>query len=492
MYIIVKNQGLVYMKRTSYDYVVSLGEKCFVAQTLNALNIRKTSSPFDWVDCANENGGLSSRLDLIINNFFGFFDKEYLYPVFEENYRLFANKYTNLSFRHEFSQNDDFDTSYPNIKEKYDRRIQRFVDMLKSKKKILFVYSTSIYENININEVISKLQQISDKYNNRNIYLLVVNSDRSLKRKNNIKYTRITKHLTVVHGCDLYKAISDTQPKYHINVITKILKNIIAENKMSKQNIISLTSFPARINDVHRVIQSLLDQTVKPNKIVLYLSEAEFPDKMLPQNLLDLTKNNLFEIKFVSGALRSYNKLVWALQDFPYANIITVDDDVIYPKTLLKALLKRHNRYPNDIIAHRIRKINITNNKIQPYRTWRLSERRGLFNFYFKRGYNNLLCGIGGVLYPPKSLYKDVLLSEKFVSLCKHQDDVWFWAMAVQNNRKISLTSFGYDVRARTIEEVQSVGLWNSINSKQDSPNNVAINNVIKEYPALKKKLGLE
>ena len=43
--------------------------------------------------------------------------------------------------------------------------------------------------------------------------------------------------------------------------------------------IVSLTSFPARIHLVHYAIYSLLRQSLKPNRIVLWLGEDKFPDK---------------------------------------------------------------------------------------------------------------------------------------------------------------------------------------------------------------------
>jgi len=41
--------------------------------------------------------------------------------------------------------------------------------------------------------------------------------------------------------------------------------------------------------------------------------------------------------------------------------------------------------------------------------------------------------GCGGVLYPPKSLYKDVTDYEIAARLAPAADDIWFWAMALVN-----------------------------------------------------------
>lgn len=260
----------------------------------------------------------------------------------------------------------------------------------------------------------------------------------------------------------------------------------------SENIVVSLTSFPARINHVHIVIKSLLAQSVKPNIIILYLYDKEFKNKTLPTSLTNLQQQGVFEIRFIDQDLKSYNKLLWALQDFPESIIITIDDDIIYPKNLIKNLLKTHAKHPIDICAHRVRKIHIENNMIRPYNEWPLSEQRTFLQNKFHSGYNLLQCGVGGVLYPPNSLDSEVTNIPVFTKLCKHQDDVWFWAMAVKNNRKVITTKYGYNVKKRTIQSIQTVGLWNSINNKQNSPNNTAIENVLIQYPEIKEKLNIK
>lgn len=48
------------------------------------------------------------------------------------------------------------------------------------------------------------------------------------------------------------------------------------ERNMAEKIIVSFTSYPRRIYTVDKVIDSILKQTVLPNKIVLYLSQSEF------------------------------------------------------------------------------------------------------------------------------------------------------------------------------------------------------------------------
>ena len=77
--------------------------------------------------------------------------------------------------------------------------------------------------------------------------------------------------------------------------------------------IISLTSYGKRIYDVYLTIESLMRQTIKPNKIILWLAEDEFSLDNIPQTLKNIQKRGL-TIEFCED-IRSYKKLVPALKN---------------------------------------------------------------------------------------------------------------------------------------------------------------------------------
>ena len=89
--------------------------------------------------------------------------------------------------------------------------------------------------------------------------------------------------------------------------------------------IASLTSYPARINVVPYVIASLLNQTVKPDKIILWLAETQFPDKKLPP-LFDEVRACGVEVRFCPEDLGPHKKYFYAMQEYPDHIIITFDD----------------------------------------------------------------------------------------------------------------------------------------------------------------------
>ena len=88
-------------------------------------------------------------------------------------------------------------------------------------------------------------------------------------------------------------------------------------NTSRQQVIVSLTSFPAAIPYAFKAIQSILNGSVLPDKIILYLTFAQFGENGIPQELLELSKqNHIFEIRNYNRDIRSYRKLIPALKDF--------------------------------------------------------------------------------------------------------------------------------------------------------------------------------
>lgn len=200
--------------------------------------------------------------------------------------------------------------------------------------------------------------------------------------------------------------------------------------------IASLTTYPARINAVHLTIESILNQTLKPDKIILWLAKDEFKDgeKQLPQELKELTKKGL-TIKWCDKNFKSFNKLIHSLKEYHEDIIITFDDDIIYDKDCIKLLYEGYKKYPQYIQCHRALRIICKDKRILPYNDWVWS----IKSKDTKPSFTNFFTACSGVLYPPHCLYKDVLDDKIFLKLCPREDDMWFWTMAVLNNTKINV-----------------------------------------------------
>lgn len=252
-----------------------------------------------------------------------------------------------------------------------------------------------------------------------------------------------------------------------------------------QQVIVSLTSFPEAIPYATRAIQSILNGSVLPDKVVLYLTFSQFKEGEIPQELLKLANDNsIFEIRNYDRDIRSYRKLIPALKDFPDAVIVTVDDDVAYHKNMLRDLLRLHEQLPDAIIAHRVRRIKLN----APYRKWRKYK---WYDFIFKRHHFSHLAmqtGVGGVLYPPHSLDEKMLDSALFMALAPTTDDVWFWAAAVSRGTYVVPLPGG---KSRCVEVGKPVEFsLKRINiSSGNDRNREALERILEKYPHIKQRV---
>lgn len=193
--------------------------------------------------------------------------------------------------------------------------------------------------------------------------------------------------------------------------------------------IVSLTTYPKRFNVVYLTIESLMNQTMKPDKIILWLAKDELSDGKVPQNISKLRSRGL-DIRIVKENLKSYKKLVYSIDEFPTSNIITCDDDFIYPRFFIEGLYNKFKEFPNNIIAYRCTFIQkLDKNKLKPYASWISPENKDFSpNLFHTTG--------GGVLYPPNALHSKVLDKELFLKLSPLGDDIWSNAMALLNNTR--------------------------------------------------------
>jgi hypothetical protein len=258
----------------------------------------------------------------------------------------------------------------------------------------------------------------------------------------------------------------------------------ITKEKRHPKLIVSLTSFPQRMHDIHFALYSLLNQTLKPDELVLWLADTEFPNKEddLPLSVLSL-KNNGLTIKWCKNTY-SYKKLIPALKEFPNDVIVTADDDVYYPSNWLELLYNAHLKEPQYIHCHIAARPTFDKNKnISNYTEWIPCVNN------IEPSFCNFLTGAGGVLYPLKALYKDVLDEELFLKLSPTNDDIWFWAMAVLNNKKINLINNIVKLRCINIE--RELGTYDELvlshNNVEGGDHHKQLKNIFNHYPNLKK-----
>lgn len=216
-----------------------------------------------------------------------------------------------------------------------------------------------------------------------------------------------------------------TLANYHLKLVFKM--NRRNHNCTGKKGdvIVSLTSFPARIYNLWLVIESLLRQSVKPQKIVIWLSKEQFTEDTIPQSLREIESRGV-EIRLVDGDIRSHKKYYYVFQEHPNDLIMFADDDIIYPSDLIESLLLARTKCKSDkCVSHKYGYRMKWDNQghLLPYKKWGC--------FYGEHEGNDLFFGSGGgTLLRPCDLYSDVTNIDLALRLCPKADDIWLNAMA--------------------------------------------------------------
>ena len=204
----------------------------------------------------------------------------------------------------------------------------------------------------------------------------------------------------------------------------------VTEVKRSTELVVSLTTIPQRINTVHLTIESIFQQSTKPDAVILWLDEDNFDEESIPWMLRKMESRGL-EIKFCED-IKSYKKLVFTYEERPEAAIVTADDDLVYPSTWLEKLYKRHLEEPSCVICHRGHWVNLSEkHELLVYQQWEMETQQA------GPSYNIFPTGSGGVLYPPGSINDKLPDKELYFKLCPTNDDFWFKAMTMLNASKV-------------------------------------------------------
>ena len=215
--------------------------------------------------------------------------------------------------------------------------------------------------------------------------------------------------------------------RYNSNLMSKYVG--INPVKRDVPIIVSLTSYEARFKDLEISLYSLLNQSLKPDRIILWLSDELESLNDLPYEITKYIKNGL-EIRFVKD-IGSYTKAIYAFKEYSEAIIVTADDDIYYPKKWLERLYHSYIAHPKDIQVHRAHRVRLKDRKILPYEKWEKHVQEESARF------DNFLTGVGGVLYPPNCFLSEVFRNDIFLKYAPTADDIWFWFMALISNRRI-------------------------------------------------------
>ena len=123
------------------------------------------------------------------------------------------------------------------------------------------------------------------------------------------------------------------------DTLAKVLAHFGVKN--AEDVTISFTSWRKRIRYASAVVKRMRAQNHRPNRIILTLSEDEFPqkEKELPNDLIALISDN-FCIKWTKKNTKTFKKLLPLFEIPENEWLLIIDDDVEYPNDFIDNMLQ--------------------------------------------------------------------------------------------------------------------------------------------------------
>jgi hypothetical protein len=245
-------------------------------------------------------------------------------------------------------------------------------------------------------------------------------------RRINSYYQRVVVRLSN-YLLELYYSVSD-----------RITRERRIQNLAHPSLVVSLTSYPARIDKLWLVVESLLDQSRKPDKILVWLYRKEFGSKEnLPQNLRRLEERGV-EIHFCDDNLYPHKKYLYTMRQYPDADVITVDDDVFYPPTIVEKLISYSDIYPEAVCCFIARDMKMGSETDIQYNEW------DYVRCSTPPRHRNQMIGVGGVLYPSGSFDDELFNLDMLKNLSLKTDDLWLKVMLYRNGVRVACMGGAY------------------------------------------------
>ncbi|MDD4519883.1 MAG: DUF1796 family putative cysteine peptidase [Alphaproteobacteria bacterium] len=231
--------------KKKYDLIFGIGEACSCTQALRGAGLQIKSFPFDWLYGSDFLG----RIEILSSCFKDFFKKEDLVDTKTTNLdkknlcKIYKNKRNKIVFNHDFLEKMPFDEAYPNVFEKYQRRIGRLFSLIKQAKSFLVVYietpnaEEKLTDKKDLKKAFSFLQKA---FPHKKIDLIYFSN--TTKAFDKQSFEEISKHILLARFN--YSSIKENDPDYAIN--GKLIKKILRQKFRLKM------SFKERIYQILR------------------------------------------------------------------------------------------------------------------------------------------------------------------------------------------------------------------------------------------------
>lgn len=193
--------------------------------------------------------------------------------------------------------------------------------------------------------------------------------------------------------------------------------------------VISLTTYGKRLSTAVYSIASLLVGTVRL-PVILWLDEEDF-NAPWPPGLKRLVQRGL-DVRCSDGKYGPHTKYYGTFQAFAGkgVRVITVDDDMMYPRWFVEKLLNAADASPRNVVAYRAHTIALRKDAIAPYKEWTAT-------FTTEPSFRHFATGVSGVIYPASMVDYVAAQGKGFQGTSPLADDVWLHHCALRSGHRV-------------------------------------------------------
>ncbi|AND17386.1 glycosyltransferase [Rathayibacter tritici] len=195
--------------------------------------------------------------------------------------------------------------------------------------------------------------------------------------------------------------------------------------------VVTMTTHGERLQRVHVALESIARGQARPARLVLWLDDPALHAD-LPAPLRRLRRRGV-EIRLVDG-YRVHTKYYPHLLSGRAGerDLVTSDDDIVYPRTWLRGLLDARSRYPREtVLCYRAHRVGVVDGAVAPYTSWTpVADTLAATDVFGT--------SVSGQLLPSALLGEIAAHGDAFREIAPDADDIWLHVRAVDAGYRIA------------------------------------------------------